>query len=192
MLIAITLVAISGVFSETTTAQAKTQKVCPETRQAISFYRSATWKWQKMKGTPITKPSARSLANVSCPFGQWVAKTWQKRSHVARVKYEAWRKEKARQWNWQAFPQWVQDLARCESSYNWWAEGSSSDGVFYSAFNISRSQYDIDAHHMGVRGWHEGRGVPSPYEQAMAVIGHMRLLGDGFTGRCHGIARSSW
>ena len=96
------------------------------------------------------------------------------------------------EWNWQAFPSWIVRLANCESSVNWYAEGSSSDGVFYSAFNISRSVYDRDAHHMGVRGWYEGKGVPSPYEQAMAVIGHMRLYGDGFSGNCHGIARSSW
>ena len=99
---------------------------------------------------------------------------------------------RAFEWNWQAFPQWIIRLAQCESSLNWWAEGSSGDGVFYSAFNISRSVYDRDAHYMGVRGWHEGKGVPSPYEQAMAVIGHVRLYGDGFTGRCSGIARSSW
>ena len=98
----------------------------------------------------------------------------------------------AYEWNWQAFPSWIIRLANCESSVNWYAEGSSSDGTFYSAFNISRSVYDRDAHHMGVRGWYEGIGVPSPYEQAMAVIGHMRLYGDGFTGRCAGIARSSW
>ena len=96
------------------------------------------------------------------------------------------------EWNWQAFPSWIVRLANCESSVNWYAEGSSSDGVFYSAFNILRSVYDRDAHHMGVRGWYEGKGVPSPYEQAMAVIGHMRLYGDGFSGFCHGIARSSW
>lgn len=98
----------------------------------------------------------------------------------------------AYEWNWQAFPQWIIDLARCESSINWYAEGSSSDGLFYSAFNIGRSRYDEAAHHMGVRGWNEGKGVPSPYEQAMAVIGYVRIYGDGFTGRCHGIARSSW
>ena len=55
-----------------------------------------------------------------------------------------------------------------------------------------REPADRDAHHMGVRGWNEGPGIPSPYEQAMAVIGHVRLYGDGFTGRCSGIARSSW
>lgn len=98
----------------------------------------------------------------------------------------------AYEWNWQAFPKWVINLARCESSVNWYAEGSSNDGVFYSAFNISRSRYDEVAHKMGVRGWNEGRVVPSPYEQAMAVIGYVRTYGDGFTGRCHGIARSSW
>ncbi len=101
-------------------------------------------------------------------------------------------KRRAFEWNWQAFPSWVIALARCESGINWYAEGSSQDGTFYSAFNISRSVYDRDAHHMGVRGWYEGKGIPSPWEQAQAVIGHVRLYGDGFTGRCHGIARSSW
>ena len=96
------------------------------------------------------------------------------------------------EWNWQAFPSWIIRLANCESSVNWYAEGSSSDGTFYSAFNIGRSRYDQVAHLMGVRGWNEGKGVPSPYEQAMAVIGYVRTYGDGFTGRCAGIARSSW
>lgn len=100
--------------------------------------------------------------------------------------------ERARQWNWQVFPEWIRKLANCESSYNWWAEATSTDGKFYSAFNISRSSYDEDAHLMGVRGWREGPGIPSPYEQAMAVIGHVRIHGDGFTGRCAGIAKSHW
>jgi hypothetical protein len=114
---------------------------------------------------------------------------WQEKLNACRAVL----KKRAYEWNWQvSIPQWARDLARCESSYNWWAEASSRDGVFYSAFNISRSQYDKDAHYMGVRGWREGPGVPSPVEQTMAVIGHMRLLGDGFTGNCHGIARSSW
>jgi len=107
----------------------------------------------------------------------------------------------AYEWNWQAFPRWIIRLAVCESGGsggaapgepNWFAEGSSRDGTFFSAFNISRSVYDRDARHMGVRGWYGGKGVPSPYEQAMAVIGHVRLYGDGFTGSCAGIARSSW
>ena len=107
----------------------------------------------------------------------------------------------AYEWNWQAFPSWIIRLGVCESGGsggaapgepNWFAEGSSSDGTFYSAFNIGRSRYDIVAHKMGVRGWRERKGVPSPYEQAMAVIGYVRMYGDGFTGRCHGIARSSW
>ena len=58
----------------------------------------------------------------------------------------------AYEWNWQAFPSWIIRLANCESSVNWYAEGSSSDGTFYSAFNISRSVYDRDAHHMGEIG----------------------------------------
>jgi len=107
----------------------------------------------------------------------------------------------AYEWNWQAFPQWIIRLAVCETGGsggaapgepNWYAEGSSSHGTFYSAFNIGRTRYDEAAHKMGVRGWHEGPGVPSPYEQAMAVVGYVRIHGDGFTGRCAGIARSSW
>lgn len=108
-------------------------------------------------------------------------------------KCQAFLTERARQWNWQySVPEWARKLARCESSYNWWATATSRDGSFYSAFNILRSVYDKDAHHMGVRGWYEGPGVPSPVEQTWAVIGHMRLIGDGFAGNCHGIAQDHW
>ncbi len=124
----------------------------------------------------------------SVAFRRWQYNLWTNRLNQCR----ALLKRRAYEWNWQAFPSWVITLARCESGINWYAEGSSQDGTFYSAFNISRSVYDRDAHHMGVRGWYEGKGIPSPWEQAMAVIGHVRLYGDGFTGRCHGIARSSW
>jgi hypothetical protein len=121
----------------------------------------------------------------------WVVKKWT--SRLGNCKHrKAEYIEMKRQWNWQAFPQWIIDLARCETSINWYAEGSSSHGLFYSAFNIGRPRYDLAAHKMGVRGWNEGKGVPSPYEQAMAVIGYVRIYGDGFTGNCAGIARSSW
>ena len=153
---------------------------------------NATWNCQDkipVARSPVHKDVRTwHLERHSAAFRYDIKNRWQKRLQACR----AFLKERARQWNWQVFPDWIIRLARCESSINWYAEGSSSDGVFYSAFNISRSVYDRDAHHMGVRGWHEGPGVPSPYEQAMAVIGHVRLYGDGFTGRCHGIARSSW
>ena len=135
--------------------------------------------------TPMSSPWSLPKSEK---YRKWVLhKRIQKQAACLKVLHRI-----AYEWNWQAFPPWIIRLARCESSINWFAEGSSSDGTFYSAFNISRSVYDKDAHHMGVRGWHEGKGVPSPYEQAMAVIGHVRLYGDGFTGNCHGIARSSW
>ena len=149
--------------------------------------RNQTWRCQDRLGVAHTRASSGALP-ASVAYRKWVVEKWEARSAACAKQVE----RRTMEWNWQAFPQWVIDLARCESSVNWYAEGSSSDGVFYSAFNISRSQYDKDAHHMGVRGWNEGPGIPSPYEQAQAVIGHMRLLGDGFTGRCHGIARSSW
>jgi len=135
--------------------------------------------------TPMSSPWALPKSEK---YRKWVLhKRIQKQAAcVKQLHRHAW------EWNWQAFPSWIIRLANCESSVNWYAEGSSSDGVFFSAFNISRSVYDRDAHHMGVRGWYEGKGVPSPYEQAMAVIGHMRLYGDGFTGRCAGIAHSTW
>jgi hypothetical protein len=99
MLIVATLVFICGVSlasasekgNEKTPAQAEKQ-LCPETRDAISFYRSTTWKWQKMKpGIGLTKASTRQMADVSCKYARWVAKRWQERSHKARVKYEQWR-----------------------------------------------------------------------------------------------------
>jgi 5-methylcytosine-specific restriction endonuclease McrA len=164
----------------------------------VSLLRAQTWQCQDSLGIPRTRASVSAWAlPTSIPYRRWVASHWNAQKASCGRALD----RRTMEWNWRAFPQWVISLGVCESGGsggappgvpNWYAEGSSSDGVFYSAFNISRSQYDKDAHHMGVRGWREGPGIPSPYEQAMAVIGHMRLLGDGFTGRCHGIARSSW
>lgn len=155
----------------------------------IASAQSELWQCQDYLGRERSRVgvSPWSLPR-SVAYRAWVLNLWKLRVKDCRADLA----ERKRQWNWQAFPRWIRDLARCESSYNWWAEGSSSDGTFYSAFNIGRTRYDEVAHHMGVRGWREGPGVPSPYEQAMAVIGYVRLYGDGFTGRCHGIARASW
>lgn len=170
----------------------------PKLTTMIAETQTATWNCQRKLGQPTTRASVTPWQlPKSEKYRLWVLKTWAARKHACHTAL----KERARQWNWQAFPSWIIRLAVCETGGsggaapgepNWWAEGSSSHGTFYSAFNISRSVYDRDAHHMGVRGWNEGPGIPSPYEQAMAVIGHMRLYGDGFTGRCAGIARSTW
>ncbi len=187
MIVAILVVLVVALVFESTARAEPLDRPGPNdtTIQAAGV---STWQCQDHLGVTRTKRSRMPLPRNARAYRSWVLNTWVVRGNECRVALA----EKKRQWNWQAFPSWIIRLARCESSINWFAEGSSGDGVFYSAFNISRSQYDKDAHHMGVRGWHEGPGVPSPYEQAMAVIGHMRLLGDGFTGRCHGIARSSW
>lgn len=147
----------------------------------------ATWNCEEKIPRPRTRAHSPWKPH-SQAFRRWQLNLWTGRLNACR----AFLKRRAYEWNWQQFPSWVVALARCESGINWYAEGSSRDGTFYSAFNISRSVYDRDAHHMGVRGWNEGPGVPSPWEQAQAVIGHVRLYGDGFTGRCHGIARSRW
>ena len=158
---------------------------------------TATWQCQDKIPATRTKNHYYPWVPHSQAFRAAQINKWRLR----HKRCKAYLDRRAYEWNWQAFPSWVIRLGVCESGGsggappgvpNWFARGSSSDGTFYSAFNISRSVYDRDAHHMGVRGWYEGPGVPSPYEQAMAVIGHVRLYGDGFTGRCHGIARSSW
>jgi len=181
-----------------TVKQEKQTKQLQALRHLIASQRTLTWQCQASLGTPRTKASVGVWAlPASVPYRKWVLTHWK----AQKASCEDKQAEVKRQWNWQAFPSWIISLGVCESGGsggaapgvpNWYAEGSSSDGTFFSAFNISRSVYDRDAHHMGVRGWNEGPGIPSPYEQAMAVIGHVRLYGDGFTGRCSGIARSSW
>lgn len=171
------------------TLSVKQQRQLRSLSRKVASAQVATWKCQGSLGEPRLRSSVSPWAlPQSVAYRKWVVKRWAGRASACGAR----KAEYERQQNWRAFPSWIISLARCESSLNWSAEGSSSHGVFYSAFNISRSVYDRDAHHMGVRGWNEGPGIPSPYEQAMAVIGHMRLYGDGFTGRCHGIARSSW
>jgi hypothetical protein len=168
-------------------------------RYRIATLRQQTWSCQQGLGETPSRAGQQNVARLpqSVAYLKWAAKLWSDRASACGAK----KAERVRQWNWRAFPSWIISLGVCESGGsggaapgepNWYAEGSSSDGTFFSAFNISRSVYDRDAHHMGVRGWYGGKGVPSPYEQAMAVIGHVRLYGDGFTGSCAGIARSSW
>lgn len=176
----------------------KQQRQLRSLSRKVASAQVATWKCQGSLGEPRLRSSVSPWAlPKSVAYRKWVVKRWAGRASACGAR----KAEYERQRNWRAFPSWIIHLGVCESGGsggappghpNWNAEGSSSDGTFYSAFNISRSVYDRDAHHMGVRGWNEGPGIPSPYEQAMAVIGHMRLYGDGFTGRCHGIARSSW
>ena len=206
--IATVCASIIGVTVFTTTSSAKDeQQPVVRTKETVrkvvkKAQISAAERKLKRDTSELIVATWRCEENIPRPHS-WARSPWKPHSmSFRRAQYNLWLLNhktcksilKFRQfsWNWQAFPSWVLSLARCESSYNWYAEGSSSDGVFYSAFNISRSQYDKDAHYMGVRGWYEGKGVPSPYEQAMAVVGHMRLLGDGFTGNCHGIAQSQW
>ncbi|SRR5580765_7923845 len=97
MLIAVALATMVGGVSlaqggeggvEKTTAQAQ-KEGCPDVGQGISYYRSTTWKWQRLMGTPKTKAS-RQEATVSCRYAHWVAKLWQKRSMKARRLYERW------------------------------------------------------------------------------------------------------
>ena len=177
-----------------TQAQADTQRTLPV---RISDQIVSTWRCQDQLGVDRTPARWSPWKTHSESFRHRELSTWKARRKSC---VDALR-ERARQWNWQAFPSWIIQLGVCESGGsggapsgvpNWYAEGSSSDGTFYSAFNIGRSRYDEVAHRMGVRGWNEGAGVPSPWEQAMAVIGYVRTYGDGFTGSCHGIARSSW
>lgn len=158
---------------------------------------TATWQCQDHLGVERTRVGRSPWSLPKGTYREWVLNKWT----LTRSACRAALKERKRQWNWQAFPSWVIKLAVCETGGsggaspgepNWFAEGSSSHGTFYSAFNIGRTRYDGAAHKMGVRGWREGPGVPSPYEQAMAVIGYVRIHGDGFTGRCAGIARASW
>lgn len=69
-------------------AQARGEK-CTESRQAIKFYRSATWSWQDKLGHYRTRTSYSERYSPSCRYLRWVAKLWVVRSHDARRKYEA-------------------------------------------------------------------------------------------------------
>jgi len=181
------LIAATAAIYLSSTAKAEPRQV---TIKASHHARAIVATWQCQDRIPVARTKNYYYPWVPHSQAFRMAQVLKWKARLASC--QAFLKERARQWNWQVFPSWIIQLVRCESSINWFAEGSSTDGTFYSAFNIGRSRYDIAAHKMGVRGWHEGAGVPSPYEQAMAVIGYVRIFGDGFTGRCAGIARSSW
>lgn len=155
--------------------------------------------WRCQDKIPVTR--TRNYYYPWVPHSQAFRRAQIDKWNARHRKCQAFLTERARQWNWQVFPDWIIRLAVCETGGsggarpgepNWFAEGSSSHGTFYSAFNIGRSRYDKVAHYMGVRGWNEGPGVPSPWEQAMTVIGYARIIGDGFAGDCHGIVRTTW
>lgn len=170
----------------------KEQRQLESTRELIVNVQKKVWACQNGMAEKryTTQRDAWSYPE-SVKYRLWVVDRWQSRLSNCKDRKAVYVETK-RQWNWKVFPSWIIQLARCESSINWYAEGSSSHGAFYSAFNIGRTRYNGAAHKMGVRGWNEGKGVPSPYEQAMALIGYVRIYGDGFTGRCAGIARSRW
>jgi len=173
-------------------------------REQIVKVQKNVWACQNAIGEKKLKPQHGTWSYPkSVKYRLWAVSQWETRlgNCLDRKAKFIEKKETERQWNWRAFPEWIIRLAVCETGGsggagpgepNWYAEGSSSHGLFYSAFNMGRSRYDIAAHKMGVRGWNEGPGVPTPYEQAMAVIGYARVYGDGFAGNCHGIVRSSW
>ena len=204
----LTLTLVSGAGATTKEAPKQTPRQQPSTRldakttTLIAETTVQVWNCQDkliLLGQRKTRDNLQSPWSLpkSAKYRTWVLKQRIKKQAAClkklhRIAYE---------WNWQAFPSWIIRLGVCESGGsggaapgepNWFAEGSSSHGTFYSAFNIGRTRYDGAAHHMGVRGWNEGHGVPSPWEQAMTVIGYVRIHGDGFTGRCAGIARSTW
>jgi hypothetical protein len=117
-------------------------------------------------------------------FRRWQLNLWTLRLKKCRAVLA----RRAYEWNWQAWlPAHAARLAVCETSMDWHFVGSSTDGHFVSAFAISVNVYNRDAARMGVRGWWDTPYPPSPWEQWQAAIGHYRLFGDGWTGRCHGI-----
>ncbi len=162
-----------------TAARAAGPNLKVKTAQTIA----ATWNCQDRIPEPHTpayspwKPHSQEFRRTQ--LNLWTLRLKKCRAIVARRAYE---------WNPQ---RWLPDhgrrLAICETSMRWDFVGSSSDGHFVSAFAISVSVYNRDAARMGVRGWWDKPFPPSPWEQWMAAIGHYKMFGDGWTGRCHGI-----
>lgn len=178
--IAALIICLAMMFASTGAAQ-------PSLKVQTSILIKATWDCQEKIPRPHSlayspwKPHNRSFREAQIAL--WTSNL---------NKCQAVLTEKKRQWNWQALdPTWMK-LAICETGKNgvpdWFAEGSSKDGTFYSAFNIGRGEYDKDARYMGVRPWYvEGKGVPSPYEQMQAAKGHLARWHGGWTGLCDGI-----
>jgi hypothetical protein len=61
-------------------------EICPDLRKGISYYRTATWKWQRLIGISRTKVSSEKVR--TCEYAQWVVNLWRGRAAAAKAKHE--------------------------------------------------------------------------------------------------------
>jgi hypothetical protein len=59
-------------------------------RQAVTFYRSATWRWQDKRLARHTQSKFNERRTRSLPYIRSLAKLWQRRDKAARVQYQRW------------------------------------------------------------------------------------------------------
>ena len=81
---------------------------CPGARQAVVFYRDATWRWQDARGATRTR-YGQSHRAIGCAYVRWAAELWVDRAALERKRTEEWRRLYAvPEWPWYA-------LALCEA-----------------------------------------------------------------------------
>lgn len=165
------MTALSLVLLFTLAAAAEARTSLPgQTARAIV----AVWTCETQLGRERTRAYSPWRPH-SQAFRRWQINLWTNRKHACLAELH----ERARQWNWQAFlPDKWRRVGVCETGLNWFHANSS----YVSAFGISVREYDNDARYMGVRPWYvRGQGVPSPWEQWRAAVGHYTRFG-GFSG----------
>lgn len=84
------VVLLAGTGHASAKAQHPTRMRCRESRHAIVFYRTATWKWQTssyVTRTPTSSPE--KFRHTSCAYLRWAARLWVVRNRHARQRYYA-------------------------------------------------------------------------------------------------------
>jgi hypothetical protein len=152
---------------------ATARATAPALTTLIAEAQVSLWTCQDQLQQPRTRYSVSPYALPrSHAYREWTLNLWTQRRTACLTALH----EQARQWNWQAFlPANWRNVARCETGIDW----TFANGVYVSAFGISRREYDRDAAYMDAPPWNDAR-PPSPWNQYQAALGHYRRFGDGW------------
>jgi rare lipoprotein A (peptidoglycan hydrolase) len=70
---------------------------CPDARQAVVFYRAATWRRQTGRRGART-PTRHAERAIGCCYVRWAARLWAGRARLERKRLRVWRERRARGW----------------------------------------------------------------------------------------------
>jgi hypothetical protein len=83
----VTLTALGLLLGGTNNKARSQERSCRESREAIVFYRHATWSWQDKLGAVRTRTAHSERWSHSCAYLRWAARLWIVRSNKYRQEY---------------------------------------------------------------------------------------------------------